>query len=102
MTDTAIEFWNAHPKARLGERWVALRRHELFDPEWCLAKVTDGRGRRQLDQLLRDEFARPGFNSVFEYTVVAKEDAGGVAQRFAEIGQADRLILRLLPEAPRV
>ncbi|MER6190569.1 hypothetical protein [Streptomyces cyaneofuscatus] len=102
MTDTAIEFWTAHPKARLGERWVALRRHRLFDPEWCLAKVTDGQGRRQLDQLLRDEFARPGFNSVFEYTVVAKEDAGGVAQRFAEIGHADRLILRLLPEAPRV
>ncbi|CAM5548795.1 hypothetical protein I6J39_26405 [Streptomyces californicus] len=96
-----MEFWTAHPIATLGDRWTVLRRHELFNPEWCLAKVTDGRGRRQLDQLLRDEFARPGFNSVFEYTVVAKEDAGRVAQRFAEIGHADRLILRLLPDAPR-
>ncbi|MEV6531017.1 hypothetical protein AB0M86_15675 [Streptomyces sp. NPDC051639] len=101
MTDATFEFWTAHPTSRLGDRWAALRRHELFDPEWCLAKVTDGKGRRQLDQLLRDEFARAGFNTVFEYTVVAKDNAGRVAQRFTEIGHADRLVLRLLPRAPR-
>ncbi|PWK67194.1 hypothetical protein BCL76_10999 [Streptomyces sp. CG 926] len=97
-----MEFFKAHAGAELGYRWSMIRRHGLYDPDWCLAKVTDGYGHGQLDQLLRAEFARPGFNCVLEWTVIFKFDAQAVIDRFIEIGHGERVALKLLPPAPRI
>ncbi|WP_060176887.1 hypothetical protein [Streptomyces sp. IMTB 1903] len=97
-----MEFWNAPTAATIGPiRWQAITRHGLYDPDWCMAKVTDGPGHRQLDRIIRDDFARPGFNCLWEWTVIFKFDAQELADRFTEIGHADRLVFRLLPPAPK-
>ncbi|MEU3599528.1 hypothetical protein ABZ714_12500 [Streptomyces sp. NPDC006798] len=96
-----MEFRKAYSARVLGQRLSVIRRHGLYDPDWCLAKVTEGPGRGQLDQIIRTEFARAGFNCLFDATVVLKIDAPGLLARFEEIGHAERLVLRLLPPAPR-
>ncbi|MFE3862070.1 hypothetical protein ACFXPT_16750 [Streptomyces goshikiensis] len=98
----AMEFLKAHEVAELGrDRLPVLRRHGLFDPDWCLVRVTGGYGQGQLERLMRAEFARPGFNCVLEWTVISKSDAQAVIDRFAEIGYADRVALKLLPPKPQ-
>ncbi|MFI5640313.1 hypothetical protein ACIA8H_23300 [Streptomyces goshikiensis] len=97
-----MEFQAAHSADVLGPRMASIRRHGLYDPDWCLASVTEGEGRRQLDRVIRAEFARPGLvNSLWHWTVILKFDAQALMDRFIEIGHADRVALKLLPAAPR-
>ncbi|GHD56030.1 hypothetical protein GCM10010336_00900 [Streptomyces goshikiensis] len=97
----AMKFLRAHSAAVLGPRRASIRTHGLYDPDWCLASITEGPGCGQLDQLLRTEFARPGFNCMWHWTVIPKSNAAAVADRFAEIGYGGRVVFKLLPPAPK-
>ncbi|MFC7790972.1 hypothetical protein [Streptomyces cinereoruber] len=101
MAPREVEFEAAHTAKQLGpERLTLISRHELYDPDWCLVKVSEGRMAFTLEQVLRTEYARTGLvNTLFDWTVIAKCDAPLLAERFGD--RADRLVFRLLPEWPQ-
>ncbi|AVH95240.1 hypothetical protein C5L38_09270 [Streptomyces sp. WAC00288] len=98
----AIEFQEAHSAKTLGPvRLDVIRRHELYDPDWCLVKISEGRMAFSLEKIVREEFARTGLvNTLFDWTVIAKCDAPLLVDRVGD-RWSDRLVFRLLPPWPQ-